>query len=56
MFVFTLHIHSELQLRENGEMRAVAQTAPIYVHTEKNCQICNKVFTFFIRKNHCHNW
>lgn len=48
--------HSSLQIQESGAIRDAAQTAPIYVSSESNCQICAKVFTFFVRKNHCHNW
>lgn len=49
-------LNSSLQIQESGAIRDVAQTAPIYVSSESSCQVCAKVFTFFVRKNHCHNW
>jgi hypothetical protein len=43
-------------LNETQASPQQAYTAPIFVSTENSCQICQKTFTFFVRKNHCKNW
>lgn len=56
MITHTDILLSAVQLKETGALPDVAQTAPILVSSENNCYICQKAFTFFVRKNHCKNW